>query len=247
MLDAGHEIDRLRQVLRMKNLSESLVDNICDEVSRDIGMIAADIVAAAMSEAVAAGSESGSVDFINEIKAQRAGSFFEITTTSGKLDFSEPPFPMLPKLLKNAKVAKDGSTYKVIPLKKKSSSNRLPVTTEAAIQNINNARHIAREEQDAARESQLRQITSPDPLRGLDAFASMQSTRISKQQQVSGGQNIGNVDLRTASSKQDPQKQWVNPGRSADMTSHVRQINANMQDQIDQAIIEIIKRYEGMF
>ncbi|CAM6003874.1 unnamed protein product [Sphagnum balticum] len=41
----------------------------------------------------------------------------EVRTESGNLEFTEPPFPMLDRLLQNAKPIKDGSgVYKVIPV-----------------------------------------------------------------------------------------------------------------------------------
>jgi len=52
MLDARTEIDRLRQRLRIKNLSESVVDEICDDASRDISLATSDILADAMNEGV---------------------------------------------------------------------------------------------------------------------------------------------------------------------------------------------------
>ena len=108
MVDANSEIQRLRQRLRMKNLSESIIDEICDEAAREISSITSDLLATAMEEAIQLGSETKAADFINEIKATRSGSGYDIVTDSGRTDFSEPAFPMLPRLLKNAKVAKDG-------------------------------------------------------------------------------------------------------------------------------------------
>lgn len=244
MLDARAEIDRLRQRLRMKNLSESIIDEICDEASRDISMATSDILADAMSEAVNVGGDVGSEEMINELRATRIGTTFEITTDSGKTDFSEAPFPMLPRLLKNAKVAKDGSLYKVIPIKQKTSNKQISVTTEAAYENINVARRIAKEQRDQEKES-ARQTISPDPMAGMDTFSAMQSVNRSRQKQQKTGQVDGPViNFRTASSKQDASKQWVNPGKKRDVSGALREINMNMQDNIDRAIEDIIRKHE---
>lgn len=247
MIDARSEIQLLRQRLRMKNLSETLIDDICDEVSRDISMITSDILADAMNEAVAVGGDVGSVDLIEELKAVRTGPSFEIITNSGRTDFSEPPFPMLPKLLKNAKVAKDGSLYKVIPIKQKTTNKNISVTTEAAMANINNARQIAKEQRGADKKTQ-RGLTSPDPMRGADTFSAMQSVSRSKSKQQRQGQTNGPViNFRTASSKQDASRSWVIPGKMRDVSAPLREINMNMHDSIDSAIKDIIRKYEGIY
>ena len=250
MIDARSEIDRLRQRLRMKNLSEVIIDDICDEVSRDISIVTSDILADAMKEAVSVGADIGSDELIEELRAVRTGPSYEIITDSGRTDFSEPPFPMLPRLLKNAKVAKDGSLYKVIPIKKKSSNSKskMAVTTEAAYENINNARRIAKEQRDADNDSNRSQM-SPDAMKGMDTFAAMQSINRSRK----GGQEKTNhqdgpvIDFRTASSKQDASTQWVRPGKVKNVSSPIREINMNMQDNIDIAIEDIIKKHEGMY
>ena len=247
MLDARTEIDSLRQRLRMRNLSNAIIDEICDEVSRDISMATSDILADAMNDAVNVGGDVGSEDFIDELRAVRTGPSFEIITDSGKTDFSEPPFPMLPKLLKNAKIAKDGSLYKVIPLKQKSSKKKIAVTTEAAIENINNARRIAKEQRDAKQETH-RSSVSPDAMKGMDTFSAMQAINRSRQQQQKVGQQDGPViDFRTASSKQDASRQWVIPGKSRDVSGPLREINMNMHDNIDRTIGDIIRRHEDSY
>lgn len=247
MLDARAEIDRLRQKLKFQNMSESAIDNMCDSASKEIGMMTADILADAMIDAVQAGANIGSVDLIQELRAVRSGPTFDIATQSGRTDFSEPPFPMLPKLLKNAKAAKDGSLYKVIPMKKKGSGNRMAVTTEAAIENINAARRLAKEQRDAD-DATPRGFASPDALRGLDIFAAMQEINKSRQK-APEGKDVGSavLDFRTASSKQDPASTWVIPEKKKDAGVQLRDINMNLHADIDRVIEDVIKKYEGTY
>lgn len=245
MLDANAEIARLRQKLRFKNLPEQIIDEICDEAAREISMTTSDMLTDAMNEAVNAGGDIASVDFIEDIRAVRSGISFDIVTDSGKMDFSEPPFPMLPRLLKNAKVAKDGSLYKVIPIKQKGqSSNRVANTTEAALANIESARMKAK---DVRQADDYRGSISPDAMKGMDTVAAMQV--LSKQR--TGESNTTSsgsvVDFRTASSKQDASTQWVHPGKKADMSGVLSRINANLHDSIDRAIDDVIRKYEGMY
>lgn len=246
MLDANAEIARLRQRLRYKNLSESAIDEICDEAAAEISDTTSDILADAMNEAVNAGGDAMSIDFIDQIRAVRMGPSFQVTTDSGRTDFSEAPFPMLPGLLKNAKVAKDGSLYKVIPIKQKSGSGnnqQVGKTTEAAMQDINNARKAAK----VARGQENRTVSSPDSMKGMDTVAAMQQMNKFRHTQVKEKTREPTINFRTASSKQDPNTQWVHPGRKVDMSGALNDINANLQDNIDRAIDEIIKRIEDLY
>ena len=246
MLDANAEIMRLRQRLRFKNLSESVIDSICDDAAREISDVTSDLLANAMNEAVNAGGDVMSIDFIDQIRAVRSGPSFQITTDSGNTDFSIAPFPMLPSLLKNAKIAKDGSLYKVIPIKQKKGTSNTGVakTTEAAMRNINNARNAAKAEQG----EDNRTSSSPDVMKGMSTVAAMQE--ISKTRNAGKQKEKSNdpaINFRTASSKQDPNTQWVNPGRKIDLTGALNSINANLQDSIDNAIDDIVRRLEGLY
>lgn len=248
MLDANTELNRLRQVLRFKNFSEDVVDEIVDDASKEISLATADILADAMNEAVNVGGDIMSTDFIDEIRAVRSGSSFQIVTDSGSADFSEPPFPMLPKLLKNAKVAKDGSLYKVIPIRQSGGKtrNKIAVTTEAALQDINEARYRAKEEREV--EKDMNRSLSPDALKGGDIFSTMMSLNSSrKKNPIKERNNEPIVAFRTASSKQDPNTQWVHPGKSANISGQLREINMSMHSNIDIAIRDIIRKYEDMY
>jgi hypothetical protein len=248
MRDANAEISMLRQRLRFKNLSEEQLDHICDSVATEISRVSSDLLADAMNEAVNVGGDVASIDFIDELRAIRSGSHFEIITDSGNTDFSEAPFPMLPRLLKNAKVAKDGSLYKVIPIRGRSAGSEntaLNRTTESAIRAI----QASREQGAKSQEQTSRGYASPDATKGMSAFAStMNISRVkssaSKNQQRSTEPVI---DFRTASSKQDPNTQWVLPGKNKNISNALRQINSSLQDSIDRVIEEIIKKYEGGF
>jgi vacuolar-type H+-ATPase subunit H len=246
MLDANTELDGLRQRLRLENLSDNVIDELIKDASREISVATADILADAMNDAVNAGGEMQSTEFIDEIRTIRTGSGFDIITDSGRTDFSEPPFPMLPSLLKNAKVAKDGSSYKVIPIRRKGnkSKQKVAVTTEAALQEISDARHRAREEKEAEKESS--RSLAPDAMKGGDVFAAMMNLSGSRQK-VSGKKERSTepvMDFKTASSKQDPNTQWVHPGRTIDMGSKLREINMSIHDNIDNAIKDIIRKYD---
>lgn len=244
MLDAVTELDRLRNSLRLKNMPEHLVQDICVEASAEISDTVIDLISDAMSSAVNAGADVNSSDFIREVMSIRRGQAFEVVTKSGREDFSEPPFPMLPKLLKNGKTAKDGSIFKVIPLKEKSSTSSLAVTTEEAFKSINSNRETLKEQRRARiKEGKAGSI---DPFQGLDGIGPMLAASKSETKKISEIQS-GPVNFKTASSNQDANAKWVKPGKSADLTDKLVNINNDLQYSIDNAIEQIIRKYGDMY
>jgi hypothetical protein len=121
------ELDRLKVSLENKGLDSETVERIMQKASSEIGSAFSAHGEAALQQAIEAGVSKRSADFINDLKLDSIN--MQLTTQSGNLDFSEPPFPMLPKLLQGAKPIKDGSgVYKVIPVGAP-SSNRPKIAT----------------------------------------------------------------------------------------------------------------------
>lgn len=115
MINKHFELERLRHSLRMRGLEEHSINTIVQKADQEIESLMAEKMAAAMQSAISAGAEKQSVEFINDIKP--ALGSFQLETSSGNTDFSTPPFPMLPRLLQNAKPMNDGSgVYKIIPV-----------------------------------------------------------------------------------------------------------------------------------
>jgi hypothetical protein len=257
MLDAHSEVTRLRQSLRLKGFSENMIDTICADVVREISSMTSDLLADAMNEAVNVGGDIGSVDMIEELRAVRSSGSFEIITDSGKTDFSEAPFPMLPKLLKNAKVSSEGHLYKVIPIENKGAkgtspnSKKISVTVDAAYRSVNEARKSAKADRDAVKTSDS-SLSKMDPLSNATTLAAMQSLSNARNRNASAGMEKTKtrgpaVDFKTASSKQDPNTQWVMPGKVRNAGPALRDINVRLQESIDDAIDRIIRKYEDMY
>lgn len=115
MVNKEFELERLRSSLRARGLDEATVSAIVQKASKEIDTVMADRVTQAMNSAIEAGVEKDSAQFINDLRP--SPDAFQLETASGNTDFSTPPFPMLPRLLANAKPMKDGSgVYKVIPV-----------------------------------------------------------------------------------------------------------------------------------
>jgi hypothetical protein len=245
MIDARFEIDKIKQILRQKNIPEYTIQDICSDIARDISSATADLLADAMIEAVNAGGEVSSAEFASEVLSMRNGHTFSVDTSSGRQDFSEPPFPMLPKLLKNAKISKEGEAYRVIPISNKSGPSS-GVTTEAAIRNINQARQLAKDERDA-KDKGSKTTATLDPMAGMEILAAIQGAGRPSPQKRESKLKEGSITFRTASSKQDASVSWVMPAKKANLTDRLRDINNNLQDSIDRVILDIINRYSGMY
>lgn len=129
MINLHLEIERLKASLRSRGLDEDTVEVLSQRAEQDILAALEEQLANAMDLAIQSGVQKDSADFINEIRP-RPGAFM-LETESGNTDFSEPPFPMLDKLLANgAKPMKDGSgVYKVIPVGKPSNNSKPPIHT----------------------------------------------------------------------------------------------------------------------
>lgn len=160
------ELDKLRVTLRNKGLDSSIVENIVNKASHDINMAFQRQVDAAMQLAIEAGVQKRSADFINELQYDNIN--MQLITDSGNMEFSDPPYPMLSNLLKNAKPIKDGSgVYKVIPIGSPSTTERPKVSTniydaykQVSAQRIENARTQAQKITPGGSKGQFRTATS---------------------------------------------------------------------------------------
>lgn len=115
MANIFFELDRLKYLLENKGLDPNTVQAILQKAAADIRLAMENQVEAGMQLAIEEGVEKRSPEFINELKINYIS--MQLMTDSGNTDFSEPPFPMLPRLLQGAKPIKDGSgVYKVIPV-----------------------------------------------------------------------------------------------------------------------------------
>jgi len=130
------ELFRLRDKLKSKGLSESTIENIVKQADIEIQQKMQEAMKDAMDQAIEAGVDKESAAFINELRP--APGAFMLETESGNTSFKEPPFPMLPNLLRNPKISKDGTLYKVIPVGKSSDSKpRISNNIFDAQKNIN--------------------------------------------------------------------------------------------------------------
>jgi len=123
MANISFELEKLRVTLRNKGLDATAIEKIVNKANREISNAFEEQGKSAMQQAVEAGVQQRSPEFINELTLNNMS--MEVSTDSGNMEFTDPPYPMLSKLLQNAKPIKDGSgVYKVIPVG--ASSNTRP-------------------------------------------------------------------------------------------------------------------------
>lgn len=210
MINAFFELDRLRVHLLSKGVDEKVADKIVAKAKAEIDAAVQAQGQAAIDQAVEIGAQKESADFINQLRLD--ATRFEIETESGQLEFDEPPRPMLPYLLKNAKPMKDGSgVYKVIPVGKPG------VKPSFAKDIVEEQRRISAERVAAAKQ-RARDIAPH-----------------------------GSQIFRTATSKQDPTTQWVQPAKEKDFRDDMAAINQNLRESLDDSIRDIISNYMEMY
>lgn len=128
MINIFLEIEKLKAVLRAKGIEESIVDELASKAEDEISQALQSQLDAAMENAIQSGVQKDSAQFINELRPRPDA--FLLETESGNTDFSDPPYPMLDNLLRNAKPMKDGSgVYKVIPVGGNNGKKKQPIHT----------------------------------------------------------------------------------------------------------------------
>ena len=109
------ELDRLRLILKNKGMDPNTIEVVVQKAGREISDAFSAEGESAMQQVIEAGVEKRSPEFINELHVNFES--MQIATDSGNMEFTTPPYPMLNKLLQNAKPMKDGSgVYKIIPV-----------------------------------------------------------------------------------------------------------------------------------
>lgn len=115
MSNVMFELDKLRLVLQNKGFDGHTIESIVDKARAEIHNAFEEHGNAAMQLAIEKGVSEKSPEFINDLKLD--ATMMQLITDSGNLNFPQPPRPMLPQLLKNARPMKDGTgVYKVIPV-----------------------------------------------------------------------------------------------------------------------------------
>ncbi len=233
MINPHSQLDQLKRTLLIKGLSEEEASRLVDIASDEISQALIDLAFDVMGSVQESGIASKSADFVADLMLDISPIDISIRTQSGRSDFSTPPFPMMERLLKNAKTAKDGSRYKVIPLKEKSVSPDGLLEAHQALNVVNNAKREALKDQ-ALRGHSLPTVSSGTTAAAAAFFNHKHS------------QTAAVTKFKTVSSKQNPATQWVRPGKDLDFSKEIHDANSDIQHAARDIIDDIISRYEGV-
>lgn len=243
MINPKFEVERLRQTLVWKGLDDREATEVSNLAAGDIAEAISELALNAMVEAIQMGEQLGIEDFGEQITVINDGNTVSIGTDSGKTDFSWPSINMLPHLLKNAKIAKDGSRYKVIPMNNK---KRTATSSAGVAVDMQAAQTVAR---DALKGNKMG-AQSGDPLQSSALFSGLAQAKefMANKRRVRESQvkNAPATEFRVASSKQNPATMWVSPPRDRDMTVILADINRNLETSIMNVVSSIVKQYEEL-
>lgn len=224
----SQKLSAMQSRLQALGMDNNDIDRYLAITERDIREGIADVLSSAVHEAADFGRSKGADEFLQEIKLDEDSGYIQISTDSGRMDFSKQPFPMLPWLLKNAKTAKDGSRYKVIPVGAKSTQTAKP--QKSIEEGIAALRGSKRGVSDMASDMAA-------------AFGLGANNKITPPKGPEAGNAMGSPSFRVASSKQDPNSTWVQPEKDLDMSSTIMEINLRIRQQIDHICDDVIDLY----
>lgn len=216
-------LNRLKSDLISRGYSFNEVEGIVEEAAREIDAQTRDLVADAISQAQDAAESISATEFLNQINLNTSSGYIEISTDSGQLDFSTPPVPMLPWLLKGAKTSKSGNQYRIVPIGK-SDGYSVPVKdVSSGIASIKNGSSIA------------------DTALMIAKDFGLSSSRVQKKiKDPSPAQ-----DFKTASTAQEGMGMWIKKATEKDMRPAIDDINHQLRSKIEETCIAVINKYRS--
>ena len=252
MIDIDQELNILKGDMQMDNVLEAyeiedLIEGAYKEVQESILLQ----VSASITELSEYALNLGAEEFLVDMSVEETASGWQIGTMSGVLDYSTQPIQMLPRLLSNAKTSKSGELYKVVPINKDKRQDEKTSTTD-----IFTAMKRRQDKIDTARAELHRRVSVRNERSRVLAD---QFTDILAQQMASSQRNISEaldqkqmrensssgetkVEFRTATSKQNPETDWVIPGKDLDMSDKVRQVNDDLSFSQRETVINAMQQ-----
>lgn len=210
---------RIKQfMLELSHLSSEDRENIEKEIFESVSSSVKSLVAEAVNELEDLGVE----DAITHLEISGISGYPMLQSDTGSFDFSTPPVPMLPWLLKNAKVSKNGVLYKRIPIGGEGSKEKVTKDVSGGLSKMNSATPM---------EDMASEIAS--------AFNSGATTI----KQTVEKSTSGEVRFRTATSEQDPSSNWVKPSKEQNISFQVQAINSSLRASIDLEVEKTIKEW----
>lgn len=246
MVNPDAELNRLRWMLQATGKWESgQVEQVIDEASAEINELILDVIESAVAEAIDYAAEIGAEEFIEEIDVVPVGGFYQVSTITGRTDYSTDERKMLPDLLRDAPTNPEtGIKSRVIPIGNAGGAkvygdifsvlqDRQRKISEARMALIDNDLNN-RSERAAAVAARFRDVLA----RNLAA---------ARPRRKFENKTIQNPEFRTASSNQDPDTQWVYPAKEMDLTGYLMDLNKQVEQSMTEGILFVIDAYYKEF
>ena len=237
-MDGNATIMRLRSMLQLAGVDAEEIDARCADAAREISDELANIVHNAINEAEQRGLEMGATDFVAELTINVAGSNIYIATDSGRTDFSNPPWPMLPGLLRNAKISKKtGHRYKRIPMGKQSAPRDSMSATADRADALEQSK--ARIRDDISERSSVVNVN-----RAAQQYAQEhRNTRPTKHADKRPDKNGKPTHWVTATDDPNSKTKWIYPAKHYDTASIILDINNELQRLVVDLMDRIMTKY----
>ena len=216
-------LNRLKNDLVSGGYSNNEIEDIIRDATQEIDSETRSLVADALSQAENAADSMRATEFLDQINLNTSSGYIEISTDSGQLDFSTPPVPMLPWLLKGAKTSKAGNQYRVVPIGKSEGYSVSTKDVNSGIASVKNGQSMADVTMAIAKDFGLssnkiqRKLKDPSP---ASAF-------------------------RTASTSQEGTGAWMKKATEKDMRPAIDDINHQLRSKIEEVCVNVTNRYRS--
>lgn len=245
MINPDFEVQRLRSELVQAGYSGRDADALADSAATEINELIMDVVSNAIDAATNHAADLEILEFIEDMAVENVGGTYQIMTRSGRTDFSIPPFPMKESLLKNPKIAEDGSRYKTIPV---GGTAGTPIikdifTVQAAAEAKQHEVRAKLREELFGRASNF-SAAQQNSLRKYIRYDQQARSKLQDLQAAGRAPIIKKPTFRTVSDKTSDDA-WVRPGKELDMTGFLMDMNREIADAIEHGTLAIINAYRG--
>lgn len=221
----GLEVARLRSVAMDSGIDYSTAYQISEEASSIIDEALDNLIQSSIQDAINYAEDMGAKEFAEDFIIVEVGGSKRIESRSGSFIYSNPEIKNLHNLVRNGEISKDGNKYKKIPVGK--PSIRSSLDQMRAQQNI---------------QSETRRAMLSDTMgKRLNSVSSTMGERI--RQRMATIKEDEPVEIKTASSKQDPNESWIIPAREIDLTDYMNNINRELEVATESVIIDIVESF----
>jgi hypothetical protein len=217
------KINDLKYYLVSKGYSHNEVEDIVQEATQEIDSEVRSLVADALSQAENAADSMQATEFLDHIDLDTSSGYIRISTDNGQLDFSTPPVPMLPWLLKGAKTSKAGNQYRVVPIGKSEGYSVSTKDVDSGIASVKNGASIA------------------DVTAGIAQSFGLSSNKIQRKLKDPSPASA----FRTASTSQEGTGAWMKKATEKDMRPAIDDINHQLRSKIEEVCVNVTNRYRS--